>query len=123
LELGVRSVLSFQLYVHLDDLGALNLYSAQVDAFDDESENVGLLFAAHAAIAMAGSQKEHDLSLAVSARDVIGQAKGILMERHKITGDQAFRLLAQVSQRSNTKLGEVARYLVETGELAAVQSR
>jgi AmiR/NasT family two-component response regulator len=54
---------------------------------------------------------------------MIGQAKGILMERHKITGDQAFRLLAQVSQRSNTKLGEVARFLVETGELAAVQGR
>lgn len=52
---------------------------------------VGLLFVSHAAIAMAGSQKEHNLSLAISARDVIGQAKGILMERHKVTGDQAFR--------------------------------
>jgi ANTAR domain/GAF domain len=119
LALGVRSMLSFQLYVSHDDLGALNLYSAQVGAFDDESENVGLLFASHAAIAMAGSQREHDLSLALSARDLIGQAKGILMERHKITGDNAFHLLAQVSQRSNTRLAEVARHLVETGELSA----
>ncbi|HEY0000516.1 MAG TPA: GAF and ANTAR domain-containing protein [Actinoplanes sp.] len=119
LELGVRSMLSFQLYVRHDDLGALNLYSAQVDAFDDESENVGLLFASHAAIAMAGSRKEHDLSLAISARDLIGQAKGILMERHKVTGEQAFHLLAQVSQRSNTKLAEVAHSLVETADLRA----
>jgi hypothetical protein len=84
---------------------------------------VGLLFVSHAAIAMAGSQKEHNLSLAISARDVIGQAKGILMERHKVTGDQAFRLLAQVSQRSNSRLAEVARHLVETGELTATQGR
>jgi hypothetical protein len=83
---------------------------------------VGLLFVSHAAIAMAGSQKEHNLSLAISARDVIGQAKGILMERHKVTGDQAFRLLAQVSQRSNSRLAEVARHLVETGELTATRA-
>jgi transcriptional regulator with GAF, ATPase, and Fis domain len=123
LELGVRSMVSFQLYVHDDDLGALNLYSPQVGAFDDESENVGLLFASHAAIAMAGSRTAHHLSLALSERDIIGQAKGILMERYKITGDRAFHLLAQVSQRSNTKLAEIARYLVENGELAAGPDR
>lgn len=123
LELGVHSMLSFQLYVHDDDLGALNLYSERVDAFDDESENVGLLFASYAAVAMADSQKEHNLTLAVSARDTIGQAKGILMERHEITGDRAFRLLAQVSQHSNTKPGKIARRLVETGEMAAVKDR
>ncbi|WP_229071604.1 GAF and ANTAR domain-containing protein [Actinoplanes sp. DH11] len=121
LERGVRSMLSFQLYVRQDDLGALNLYSPKADAFDDESENVGLLLAAHAAIAMAGAQKEHDLSLAISMRDVIGQAKGILMERYKITGDQAFQLLARTSQRANIKLAEVARYLVETGDLTSIR--
>src|SRR5690349_20827022 len=68
-----------------DDLDALNLYFRNAGAFGDESENVGLLFASHAAIAMAGSRKEHDLALAVSARDVIGQAKGILVERHRVT--------------------------------------
>jgi transcriptional regulator with GAF, ATPase, and Fis domain len=122
-QLGMRSMLSFQLYVRDDDLGALNLYSGEVDAFDDESENIGLLFASHAAIAMAGSRKVHDLSLAISARDLIGQAKGILMERHKITGDQAFQLLARVSQSSNTKLVEVAGYLVRTGDLTAARNR
>jgi hypothetical protein len=106
-----------------DDLDALNLYFRHAGAFGDESENVGLLFASHAAIAMAGSRKEHDLALAVSARDVIGQAKGILIERHRVTDDQAFRLLAEASQRSNTRLVEVARCLVETGEPAAARSR
>ncbi len=53
----------------------------------------------------------------MAVRDLIGQAKGILMERHKLTGDQAFALLVRASQHTNTKLSEVARYLVETGEL------
>jgi GAF domain len=56
LDLGIRSMLSFQLYVAQDSLGALNLYSDQAEAFIDESENVGLLFAAHAAVAMSGAQ-------------------------------------------------------------------
>ncbi len=51
-------------------------------------------------------------------RDVIGQAKGILMERHRLTAHQAFTLLVRVSQHTNTKLVEVATYLTATGELA-----
>ena len=116
-ELGVGSMLSFQLFVQQDNLGALNLYSAEKNAFDDESEHVGLLFASHAAVAMSGAQQQEHLNKAISARDLIGQAKGILMERHKMTADQAFTLLARISQESNTKLLEVARRLTETGEL------
>ncbi|TQS41314.1 GAF and ANTAR domain-containing protein [Cryptosporangium phraense] len=117
-DLGVRSILSFQLYVANDNLGALNLYAREPRAFDDESEDVGLLFAAHAAVAMADARKVQQLSHAVSVRDQIGQAKGILMERHKITGDQAFALLVRASQHANVKLVDIARYLTETGELA-----
>ena len=117
LDLGIRSMLSFQLYVVEDNLGALNLYSGDVDAFDDESENVGLLFASHAAVAMAGIRKDHDLAVAISMRDMIGQAKGILMERHRITADQAFALLVRASQRTNVKVAEIARRLAATGEL------
>lgn len=117
LALGVRSMLSFQLYVIRDNLGALNLYSPRVGAFTHESEHIGMLFAAHAAVAMAGARRQENLARALTLRDVIGQAKGILMERHKITGEQAFGLLVRASQHANTKLAEVASYLVDTGEL------
>lgn len=115
--LDVGSMLSFQLYVEENNLGALNLYARQTRAFDDDSEQVGLLFATHAAVAMAGAQKQHQLNHAMSVRDLIGQAKGILMERHKLTGEQAFALLVRTSQNSNTRLTDVAVYLVESGEL------
>lgn len=120
LELGVRSMLAIQLYVDGDNLGALNLFATEPNAFDDESEHIGLLFAAHAAVAVAGSQQVTTLQQAVTSRDVIGQAKGILMERHNLTPDQAFRVLARVSQHENRKLREVAEELSTTRALAAL---
>ena len=116
-ELGVGSMLGLQLYVEGDDLGALNLLSTQPDAFDDESEHVALLFASHAAVAMAGAEQQQRLRSAMHTRDLIGQAKGILMERFKITGDRAFRVLVHASQTSNRKLSEIAQDLVDSGEL------
>ncbi|MGM1060419.1 GAF and ANTAR domain-containing protein [Saccharothrix sp. Mg75] len=114
---GVHSMLSFQLYVRDDDLGALNLYSPDERGFDEDSRHVGVLFASHAAVAMADARKEEHLTEAVHTRDLIGQAKGILMERHKLTADQAFSVLVRVSQQSNTKLRDLAQQLVETGRL------
>ncbi|MGC5016983.1 GAF and ANTAR domain-containing protein [Micromonospora sp. DT47] len=117
--LGVGSMLSFHLYLARDNLGSLNLYAPEPHAFTDESERVGLLFAAHAAVAMGGARKVAQLSRALDVRDLIGQAKGILMERHRLTGDEAFELLVTASQRFNVKLVEVAHRLVETGEITA----
>lgn len=119
-ELGVGSMLAFQLYVDNDKLGALNLYSTKVDAFDDESEHIGRLVAGHAAIAFAEAEEINNLQLAVSSRDRIGQAKGILMERYKITEHQAFLILAQASQNTNIKLTRIAEDLTETGEMPAL---
>jgi GAF domain-containing protein len=115
--LGAGSSLSFRLFVGEDDLGALNLYATEPHSFGAESEDVGLVFAAHAAVALAGARHEQDLQAALGSRDVIGQAKGILMERYKLPADDAFLLLARVSQRTNRKLVEIARELTETGAL------
>jgi GAF domain-containing protein len=116
-ELGARSMLSIQLFVQGDTLGALNLYGDGVDVFDDESEQVGLLVGAHAAVAFAGSEQISQLNDALLTRDLIGQAKGILMERFKITAQQAFLLLSRVSSDSNVKLRDVAEHLTTSGEI------
>ena len=114
---GAAGMMSLQLFVHGDDLGALNLFSRQADRFDDESEHIGLLFAAHAALAYAAVQEHARGAHNVVTRQLIGQAQGILMERHKITEDQAFALLVKASQHTNTKLRDVADELVHSGEL------
>ena len=105
-----------QLFVEHDDLGALNLYGRHTNAFDDESERVGLLFASHAAIAFADAERVRNLRIAVDRRDIIGQGKGILMERYRITADQAFDLLRRASQESNRKVFDVAWDLASTGD-------
>ena len=115
--LGVGSMLAVQLFVEGDDLGALNLTSSDAGAFDAESENAALLFAAHAAVAMSSAQQQERLRKAVDTRDLIGQAKGILIERFRITGEQAFDLLVRASQRTNRKLHDIAEELVSTGDL------
>ena len=87
-------------------------------AFDAESERIGALVAAHAAVAVAGSQQVSQLTLALDTRDLIGQAKGILMERYKITAQQAFLLLSRASSELNIKLRDVAERLTVSGEMA-----
>ena len=120
---GVGSMLSFQLFVEKDNLGALNLYASRAHAFDDESEHVGLLFASHAAVAFAEVRKVENMGHALDTRDVIGQAKGILMERYTLTGQQAFAVLTRYSQAQNRKLRDVAQQLVEVGETVAGEQR
>lgn len=117
LDLGAAGMLSFQLYVEGDNLGALNLFSRTANAFDDESEHIGLLFAAHAAVAYAGAQRQAKMTRAIATRQLIGQAQGILMERHKLTDDQAFALLVRASQHNNIKLTDAAERLVHSGTL------
>jgi len=97
-------MMCFQLFVAGDQLGALNMYSRTQAAFDGESQDIGLLFASDAAVALACAEHEANLRAGMDNRDVIGQAKGILMERHKLTADQAFGVLVRVSQEMNRKL-------------------
>jgi GAF domain-containing protein len=112
---GIRSSLSFQLFTDEDSLGALNLYSPQPRAFDEVARAEGFVFAAQAAVALRSAQHEEHLRAGMATRNLIGQAQGILMERFKVTPNQAFAILARISQETNSKLRDVSRYLVDTG--------
>jgi GAF domain-containing protein len=116
MERGARSLLSFQLFVRRENLGALNLYGAEAGAFDDDSILVGEVLAQHASVALVGAAAEAQFHAAVTSRDIIGQAKGILMQRDNLTGLQAFATLLLASQKTNIKLVEVARRLVAEHE-------
>ena len=116
-ELGVRSLLSVPLVAGTTILGSLTLAASLPHAFDGESEAMAGLFAAHATIALSGQEWQRNLTTALGSRDVIGQAKGILMERFKITPDAAFALLVKASQRTHTKLRTISEELCRTGVL------
>lgn len=113
---GVRSLLSFRLFVRRGNLGALNLYGGETNVFDDESILIGEVLAQHASVALARLNSEARFQKALDSRDIIGQAKGLLMQRNGVDGLHAFRMLLKVSQESHTKLVDVARWLVDSHE-------
>jgi AmiR/NasT family two-component response regulator len=105
-------------------IGALNIYSTRAGAFRDADVTLGEEAAAFVAIAVANAEAAaratsdaDNLRRAMVSRAVIEQAKGILMERYKVTAEQAFTLLTHASQRSNVKLRDVAEQLASTGVL------
>ncbi|QEM43769.1 GAF and ANTAR domain-containing protein [Mycolicibacterium grossiae] len=116
--LGVRSMLSYRLYITNETLGVLNIYAAESGAFSEDAVATGEVLAQHAAVAMAGAVAEEQLQNAVANRDVIGQAKGILMQRDRLTGLQAFTVLTRASQETNVRLVDVAKTLVADHEAA-----
>jgi len=131
-EAGNLSSLSVPLAIDKDEQvsGALNIYARQPDAFDQNSRAVATRFGPYAAVA-AGNlyayQSARDtaanLQAALASRAVIDQAKGVLIERYKLTPDQAFQLLAQASMNANRKVRDIADELVRTGVLLGAPPR
>ncbi len=120
-ELGVHAVMSTGMFPGGSPprFGALNYYSWTEGGLDDADRDHALLLATHAATAVAGVQARTaaelqvaQLEQALESRDVIGQAKGILMERRGLDADEAFSVLRRTSQDLNVKLREVAETLV-----------
>lgn len=114
---GMLSLLSFQLFVRSENLGTLNLYGGEPGVFSEDSLLIGGVLAQHAAVALIGSSAEQHFEAALASRDIIGQAKGMLMLlRENRTALKAFNLLIRVSQETNIKLIDVARWLVNEHE-------
>jgi GAF domain-containing protein len=118
---GVRSVLAYPLSAGRPSV--LNLYARLPAAFGVTDRAQGQLFATLAQLALDSAEgraseerRAGNLVAALRTRELIGQAQGILIERERITGDQAFDVLRRASQHMNVKLREVAETLVETGE-------
>jgi ANTAR domain/GAF domain len=109
---AVRSVVSFQLFKTRNDMGALNFYADRPFAFDDSSIEMGLIVATHTALAWNLLNREKQFRSALASRDIIGQAKGILMERFNVDAVAAFELLKRLSQDSNRPLATIAEQLV-----------
>jgi GAF domain-containing protein len=118
-EAGVHSSLSIGLPVHESVTGALNIYATKPDAFDDDAIVLAQTFAGYAAVALANAHlydtqatlAQH-LQAAMDNRAVIEQAKGIIMGDRRCGPDEAFQILAKLSQDTNRKLRDVAIALV-----------
>jgi hypothetical protein len=125
---GVRSVLALKVSSRRSSV--LNLYSRLPAAFGALDRAKALLFATLAGLALGSADEREDeerravnLQTALSTRELIGQAQGILMERERITSTEAFHVLRRASQHLNVKLRDVAQTLVDTGETGETSRR
>ncbi|MCW2690843.1 MAG: hypothetical protein JWR37_5733 [Mycobacterium sp.] len=109
---GVHSMLSFQLYTHHSGAGALNLFGRTANNYDTESEAIGAILATHAAVALIADDKQQQFESALASRDLIGQAKGMVMERFRIDAVSAFEVIAGLSQKTNTPVRVIAEQIV-----------
>jgi transcriptional regulator with GAF, ATPase, and Fis domain len=115
-KLGMGSMMGFLLFTDEDALGALNVYSRRPNMFDETAQQAGWILASHAAVAFSAARTHAQLGDALETRHEIGEAMGILMERHGLSEENAFGVLKKASQDHNIKLREIARKVCETGE-------
>lgn len=118
--LGVHSALSLPLIGSERVLGAMNVYSHSLDAFDARAVELGELFAVPAAISVQNAQilaqaarLTSKLQAAIASRATIDQALGILMARTGCSAADAFDRLRQLSQADNRKIAVTAQSLVD----------
>jgi hypothetical protein len=119
---GIRSVVALPLAAN-SQLGALNLYARYPAAFGvvDRAKAAILVSLASLALSAAYSHEDEErradnFHAALASRETIGEAVGILMERERITAEQAFDVLRRASNHLHIKLRNVAQNLIETGE-------
>jgi hypothetical protein len=110
----IRSILAFRLFSDSRKASALNLYAEPVRAFDDESVDLGLACATYTTLAWVVLRRDEQFRSALASRDIIGQAKGVLMERFGVDADKAFLLLRRLSQETNTPVADISQRLLRT---------
>lgn len=115
-DVGIAGVMALPLLVPGETLGVLNLYSLRPGGLTAESERLAVLLASHIAVAFSAARAEENLRTAAASHQEVGEAVGILIERHRVDKREAFAMLRKASQDNNVKLRELARRLVETGD-------
>lgn len=108
----IRSVLSLAMPREGGTAATLNFYAEHAHAFDDGSVDLGMVFATHTALVWSMMRRDQQFRAALVSRDIIGQAKGMMMERFNMDAVEAFETLKRMSQDSNTPLAVVARGVV-----------
>lgn len=117
LKLGVRSMLSYRLYAKGRTFGALDFYAQQPHVYSPFSKAIGQVFAAYAAVALKGAITEAGMEKSIESRDIIGQAKGIIMERFDVSAADAFQKLTAISRAEHILVRDLAAQIVATGQI------
>ncbi len=111
--LGIKAILSTPLKVFEVPVGALNIYSRTASTFDVEAQETAEEFAHRASVILSDARAcVTDSQMAVRFqgvlrnRDIIAIAKGIVMERDRVSEDEAFTTLRTLSLKGKPLLNQ-----------------
>ncbi|BCI55778.1 transcriptional regulator [Mycolicibacterium litorale] len=108
----IRSIMSYPLFQHEHGCGALNLYAHTPMAFAGPAGQLAEVFCCGAAVVVEAAHRDRQLHHLLTNRDLVGQAKGVLMERFGIDSRAAFSMLAQLADRESQPVPAIARKLL-----------
>lgn len=108
---GVRSVLSCPVDVPGDLRATLTLFGIRTEMSSAQSAAIGAMLADHAALVFLNARQASQFRTALASRDIIGHAKGMIMERFGVDATRAFVMLKRISQETNTPVCELAARL------------
>jgi len=114
-ETEVKGMAGFRIRQEGQKVGALNIFSDTAGALSEQSLEQAIMLTAFASVALAALERGEEASTlrrGLESNREIGKAIGLLMAMHDIDDDQAFQMLAKVSQEMNVKVAEVANRVI-----------
>jgi GAF domain-containing protein len=128
LELGFGAVMGVPMHACGETIGVLNLYRRKPGPWSEvDVEAAEILTSMGAGYVLHANQlrAQHDLAAqleaAIASRDLIGQAKGLLIARHGLDAEAAFAMLRAESQATNLKLRDVAAKLLDNARATSAR--
>lgn len=115
LDHGIASSLSAPLIPGGRTRGSINAYGAVLNGFDRDDERILETLAGQASVIVANAHAywapfdfTRNLTSALETRSVIDQAKGVLMARHRVNGEEAFAQLCRWASDTDCSIRDAA---------------
>ena len=117
---GLKSLVSVPMMIKNHVIGVLNCYTAEEREFSEEEVQILLGVANQAALAVENTKLLAEKVTAVEnleTRKKVDRAKGILMNRQKISEADAFRKIQKQSMEKRRSLKEIAEAIIVSEEI------
>jgi signal transduction protein with GAF and PtsI domain len=117
---GLVSMLAVPMMLKGKAIGVINIYTAQRHAFTDSEIKILQTVANQAAIGIENEKLSEETMIArdaLESRKLIDRAKGILMQKFKMSEDIAYKTIHKKSMDSRKSMKEVAEAIILAMEL------
>ncbi len=117
---GLKSLLSVPMMLKDKVIGVVNSYMSKEHNFTDEEIKLLQIVAHQAAIAIENTKllnKTLAMEQALDTRKSVERAKGVLMKRHGISEEEAFKIIQKQSMNTRRTMKEIADAVILASEI------